>query len=73
VWGYCDLVKSLVIAGYDSRTDLRFRSSDASPVLSVEIRASYEADRMLGSGEVIGKLQVLWDELFNHGDEPFGE
>ncbi|KAG1744322.1 CHAT domain-containing protein [Suillus occidentalis] len=46
-------------------------SSYASPVLSVEIRASYEADRMLGSGEVIGKLQMSWDELLNHGDEPF--
>ncbi|KAG1764102.1 hypothetical protein EDD22DRAFT_1049865 [Suillus occidentalis] len=46
-------------------------SADASPVLSVEIRASYEADRMLGSGEVIGKLQMSWDELLNHGDEPF--
>jgi hypothetical protein len=28
---------------------------------------------MLGSGEVIGKLQILWDELLNHGNEPFGE
>ncbi|KAG2743378.1 hypothetical protein P692DRAFT_201794874 [Suillus brevipes Sb2] len=46
-------------------------SSHASPALSVEIRASYEADRMLGSGEVIGKLQMSWDELLNHGDEPF--
>ncbi|KAG1775531.1 CHAT domain-containing protein [Suillus placidus] len=46
-------------------------SSQASPVLSVEIRASYEAGRMLGSGEVIGKLQISWDELLNHGDEPF--
>ncbi|KAG1758652.1 CHAT domain-containing protein [Suillus occidentalis] len=46
-------------------------SSHASPVLSVEIRASYEADRILGSGEVIGKLQISWDELLNHGDEPF--
>ncbi|KAG2088911.1 hypothetical protein BD769DRAFT_1396197, partial [Suillus cothurnatus] len=26
---------------------------------------------MLGSGEVIGKLQMSWDELLNHGDEPF--
>jgi hypothetical protein len=58
---------------YDSRTDLRFRSSDASPVLSVEIRAFYEADRMLGSGELIGKLQMSWEELLNHGDELFGE
>ncbi|KIK37569.1 hypothetical protein CY34DRAFT_15630 [Suillus luteus UH-Slu-Lm8-n1] len=46
-------------------------SSDASPVLSVEIRASYEADRMLGSGEVIGKLQMSWGELLNHKDESF--
>ncbi|KAG1779539.1 CHAT domain-containing protein [Suillus placidus] len=46
-------------------------SSHASPALSVEIRASYEADRMLGSGEVIGKLQMSWDELLDHGDEPF--
>ncbi|KIK36645.1 hypothetical protein CY34DRAFT_811139 [Suillus luteus UH-Slu-Lm8-n1] len=46
-------------------------SSDTSPELSVEIRASYEADRMLGSGEVIGKLKMSWDELLNHGDEPF--
>ncbi|KAG1758717.1 hypothetical protein EDD22DRAFT_972048 [Suillus occidentalis] len=26
---------------------------------------------MLGSGEVICKLQMSWDELLNHGDEPF--
>ncbi|KAG2131900.1 CHAT domain-containing protein [Suillus cothurnatus] len=26
---------------------------------------------MLGNGEVIGKLQMSWDELLNHGDEPF--
>jgi hypothetical protein len=73
VEGYCDSVKSLLTSEDDSRIDLRFRSSDASPVLSVEIRASYEADRMLGSGEVIGKLQLSWDEVLNHGDEPFGE
>jgi hypothetical protein len=29
--------------------------------------------RMLGSGEVIGKVQMSWDKLLNHGDEPFGE
>ncbi|KAG1766373.1 CHAT domain-containing protein [Suillus placidus] len=46
-------------------------SSHTSPTLSVEIRASYEADRMLGSGEVIGELQISWDELLDHGDEPF--
>ncbi|KAG1726224.1 hypothetical protein EDB19DRAFT_1833521 [Suillus lakei] len=46
-------------------------SPDGSPELSVEIRASYEADRMLGNGEVIGKLQMSRDELLNHGDEPF--
>ncbi|KAG2108309.1 hypothetical protein BD769DRAFT_1675304 [Suillus cothurnatus] len=33
---------------------------------SQEERLSYEADQMLGSGEVIGKLQVSWDELLNH-------
>ncbi|KAG1734022.1 hypothetical protein EDD22DRAFT_1011623 [Suillus occidentalis] len=47
-------------------------SSDASPVLSVEIWASYEADRMLGSGEVIGEFEMSWDELLNHGDGPLG-
>ncbi|KAG1773738.1 CHAT domain-containing protein [Suillus placidus] len=26
---------------------------------------------MLGSGEVVGKLQMSWDELLDHGDEPF--
>ncbi|KAG1774789.1 CHAT domain-containing protein [Suillus placidus] len=46
-------------------------SSQASPAFSVEIRAFYEAGRMLGSGEVIGKLQLSWDDLLNHRDEPF--
>ncbi|KAG2341466.1 hypothetical protein BDR05DRAFT_440935, partial [Suillus weaverae] len=46
-------------------------SSQASPAFSVEIRASYEADRMLGSGEVIGKLELSWDDLLSRGDEPF--
>jgi hypothetical protein len=52
-----------------------YRSSHALPAFSVEIRASYEASRMLGGGEVIGKrkLHMSWDELLNHGDEPFGE
>lgn len=27
---------------------------------------------MLGSGKVIDKLQISWDELLNHGDKPFG-
>lgn len=35
------------------------------------IRVPYQVDRMVGSGEVIGKLQTLWDELLNHGDEFF--
>ncbi|KAG1775511.1 CHAT domain-containing protein [Suillus placidus] len=26
---------------------------------------------MLGSGEVVGKLGISWDELLDHGDEPF--
>ncbi|KAG2143666.1 hypothetical protein DEU56DRAFT_245200 [Suillus clintonianus] len=46
-------------------------SSHDSPALSVEIRASYEVDRMLGNGEIIGKLQTSWDDLLDHGDEPF--
>ncbi|KAG1722816.1 hypothetical protein EDB19DRAFT_1916466 [Suillus lakei] len=46
-------------------------SSHVSPILSVEIRASYEVDRMLGSGEVISKLQMSWDEVLDHGDEAF--
>ncbi|KAG2094838.1 uncharacterized protein F5147DRAFT_819613 [Suillus discolor] len=46
-------------------------SSHSSPALSVEIRASFELGRMLGGGEVIGELQMSWDELLDHGDEPF--
>ncbi|KAG2142431.1 CHAT domain-containing protein [Suillus clintonianus] len=46
-------------------------SSQASPTLSIEIRAYYELDRMLGNGEVIGKLKISRDELLDHGDEPF--
>ncbi|KAG2335495.1 hypothetical protein BDR05DRAFT_449391, partial [Suillus weaverae] len=26
---------------------------------------------MLGNGEVVGKLETSWDELVDHGDEPF--
>ncbi|KAG1793550.1 CHAT domain-containing protein [Suillus plorans] len=33
--------------------------------------ASFELGRTLGGGEVIGKLQMAWDELLDHGDEPF--
>jgi hypothetical protein len=39
----------------------------------VEIRASYELERILGGGEVIGKVEISWDKLLDHGDEPFGE
>ncbi|KAG1847676.1 CHAT domain-containing protein [Suillus subalutaceus] len=46
-------------------------SLDASSKLSLDIRASFELDRMLGNGEVIGELEVTWDELLDHGDEPF--
>ncbi|KAG2087688.1 uncharacterized protein F5147DRAFT_764790 [Suillus discolor] len=45
--------------------------SHASRALSVEIRASYELGRMLGGGEVVGTLRMSWDELLDHGDEPF--
>ncbi|KAG2038420.1 hypothetical protein BDR03DRAFT_305194 [Suillus americanus] len=37
----------------------------------MEIRVSYELGRMLGSGEVVGKLETSWDELLDHRDEPF--
>ncbi|KAG1775460.1 CHAT domain-containing protein [Suillus placidus] len=40
------------------------------PELSVEIKVSYELGRMLGSGEVVGKLETSWDQLLNH-DQPF--
>ncbi|KAG1720955.1 CHAT domain-containing protein [Suillus paluster] len=43
----------------------------ASSKLSVEIRASFELGRMLGNGELIGKLGMSWDELLRHGNEPF--
>ncbi|KAG2356014.1 CHAT domain-containing protein [Suillus spraguei] len=46
-------------------------SLHASSAFSLEIRASYELGRRLGSGEIIGKLQISWDNLLNHGDEPF--
>ncbi|KAG2122344.1 CHAT domain-containing protein [Suillus clintonianus] len=46
-------------------------SSQASTALSVEVRASYEVDRTLGNGEVIGTLKTSWNELLDHGDEPF--
>ncbi|KAG1806962.1 CHAT domain-containing protein [Suillus variegatus] len=46
-------------------------SSHSLPALSVEIRASYELGRMLGGGEVIAGLQLSWDELLDHGNEPF--
>ncbi|KAG1882815.1 CHAT domain-containing protein [Suillus subluteus] len=47
------------------------RSLDTSPKLSVEIRASFEFDRMLGNGEVVGKFEISWDALLDHGNEPF--
>ncbi|KAG2086769.1 CHAT domain-containing protein [Suillus discolor] len=46
-------------------------SSHSLPALSVEIRASYELGRMLGGGEVVAGLQMSWDELLDHGNEPF--
>ncbi|KAG0702789.1 CHAT domain-containing protein [Suillus ampliporus] len=46
-------------------------SSHASPTLSMEIRASFELGRTLGNGELIGNLETSWDDLLDHGDEPF--
>ncbi|KAG2134472.1 CHAT domain-containing protein [Suillus clintonianus] len=51
--------------------DIVTLSSYESPVLSMEIRASYEVGRMLGNGELIGQLETSWDELLDHGNEPF--
>jgi hypothetical protein len=49
------------------------RSTYPSPAFSVEIKASYETNRMLRSGGVIGELSMSWDELLDHGDELLGE
>ncbi|KAG0708031.1 CHAT domain-containing protein [Suillus ampliporus] len=46
-------------------------SSHVSPTLSMEIRASFELGRTLGNGELIGNLETSWDDLLDHGDEPF--
>ncbi|KAG1752233.1 hypothetical protein EDB19DRAFT_1903625 [Suillus lakei] len=36
---------------------------------TMEIRASFKLDRMLGNGEVISKVEMSWNELLDHGDE----
>ncbi|KAG1732547.1 hypothetical protein EDB19DRAFT_1880384, partial [Suillus lakei] len=46
-------------------------SPAASSRLSLEIRASFELDRVLGHGELIGKLETSWNELLDRGTEPF--
>ncbi|KAG1730520.1 CHAT domain-containing protein [Suillus paluster] len=46
-------------------------SADVSPRLLLEVRASFEFGRMLGHGELVGKLEMPWKELLDHGDEPF--
>ncbi|KAG2362851.1 CHAT domain-containing protein [Suillus spraguei] len=46
-------------------------SLDLSPEISMEISASFEFDRMLGNGEVVGKLETSWDALLGHGNEHF--
>ncbi|KAG1817988.1 uncharacterized protein BJ212DRAFT_1576480 [Suillus subaureus] len=42
-----------------------------SPKLLVEIRAFFELNQMLGNREVVGTLEMSWDALLNHGNEPF--
>ncbi|KAG2105773.1 uncharacterized protein F5147DRAFT_837983 [Suillus discolor] len=32
---------------------------------SLDIRASFELDRMLGNGKLIGELETTWDEPFD--------
>ncbi|KAG1793810.1 CHAT domain-containing protein [Suillus variegatus] len=71
----CHILKLAIPGIYRlASTDLMStgRSSHSSPALSVEIRAPFELGQILGSGEVIGELQMSWDELLDHGDEPFG-
>ncbi|KAG1888228.1 CHAT domain-containing protein [Suillus subluteus] len=46
-------------------------SPDVSPKISAEIRASFELGRMLGRGELVGKLEISWEGLLDRGDEPF--
>ncbi|KAG0699096.1 CHAT domain-containing protein [Suillus ampliporus] len=46
-------------------------SLHASLTLSMEIWASFELGRTLGNGELIGNLETSWDDLLDHGDEPF--
>ncbi|KAG1730554.1 CHAT domain-containing protein [Suillus paluster] len=46
-------------------------SPDASPSLSLEIRASFELGRMLGHGELVGTLETSWHKVLDHRDEPF--
>ncbi|KAG0696464.1 CHAT domain-containing protein [Suillus ampliporus] len=60
------------------KSAVRVLSSDSSvawgdtvTLLSLEIRASFELGRMLGLGEVVGKLETSWNDLLGHGDEPF--
>jgi hypothetical protein len=69
---YRDLVKSKKTFICNSRTDSLCRSLDASPKLSLGIRASFELDQMLGNGELIGELGTTRDAVLDHGDEPFG-
>ncbi|KAG2068444.1 TPR-like protein [Suillus decipiens] len=46
-------------------------SLDVSPQISMQIRASFESDRMLGYGELVGKFKISRNALLNHGNEPF--
>ncbi|KAG2366420.1 CHAT domain-containing protein [Suillus spraguei] len=46
-------------------------SPDVTSKLSVEIRASFELSRMLGRGELVGKLEMSWERLLNRGAKPF--
>ncbi|KAG1882807.1 hypothetical protein F4604DRAFT_1678298 [Suillus subluteus] len=46
-------------------------SSEGRYINLEEIRASFEFDRILGSGEVAGKPETSWDVLLDRGNEPF--
>ncbi|KAG1776505.1 hypothetical protein EV702DRAFT_1198204 [Suillus placidus] len=48
-------------------------SPDVSSELTFEIRASFELSRMLGHGTLIAQFETSWNELLDHGEEPFGD
>lgn len=63
----------LELSSYESKvsSDIVILSLRGVPELSMEINLPYELGRMLGNGEVVAKLETLWNELLDCEDEPF--